>query len=136
MSDKPLVVLDTNVVLDWLVFDDARVATLAQQIERRELVWAVCPAMRRELTHMLGHTSLARWSPDAERALAVVDRLARWVPDPSGGGLASPRCSDPDDQVFLDLALTERAACLYTRDRALLKLARAARALGLSIQAP
>jgi len=136
MSDKPLVVLDTNVVLDWLVFRDAGVAVLAQQIERGEVTWIGCPLMRTELTHMLGHASLARWAPDSERALAVFDLLARRAPDPTGTGPVPLRCTDPDDQVFLDLALGTQATALFTHDRALLKLARRARPLGLSIRLP
>jgi predicted nucleic acid-binding protein len=46
------------------------------------------------------------------------------------------RCTDPDDQVFIDLALACKARWLLSKDRALLKLARRARALGLSIQPP
>ena len=136
MSDKPLVVLDTNVVLDWLVFREPRVAGLTLQIEHRHVTWIACPLMRAELQHMLGHASLARWTPDGERALAVFDSLTQQAPDPGLAGATRLRCTDPDDQVFLDLALCAGAEFLFTRDRALLKLARRARPLGLSIQVP
>ena len=136
MSDKPLVVLDTNVVLDWLVFHDASVLKLTQQIERGELLWIACPAMRSELAHMLNHHRLARWGSDAEQALAVFDRWAEPQRDPPEHGGVALRCTDPDDQVFLNLALAGRASWLFTHDRALLKLARRARPLGLSIQPP
>jgi uncharacterized protein len=136
MSDKPSVVLDTNVVLDWLVFRDARVAALAHQLERDEMSWVACPAMRTELSHMLSHRSLLRWSPDRQQALAVFDRFAQPRPDPVAAAPTPLRCSDPDDQVFVDLALAEGASTLFTHDRALLKLARRARPLGLSIQRP
>ena len=136
MSDKPLVVLDTNVVLDWLVFRDPGVAALVQQIEQSEVTWIACPLMRTELQHMLGHASLAHWAPDSKRALAVFDSLVRQAPDPGATGPVPLRCTDTDDQVFLDLALYAGASCLFTRDRALLKLARRARPLGLSIRVP
>ena len=35
-----------------------------------------------------------------------------------------PRCSDPDDQKFLELAAATRAQILVSKDRALLKLRR------------
>ena len=130
----PLVVLDTNVVLDWLVFRDPRVAALAAPLEAGALRWISCPAMRRELAHMLGHRSLARWAPDAEAALAAHDRHARLVPDPTPAH--RPRCSDADDQVFVDLALALPARWLLSHDRALLKLARRMRSAGVDVLTP
>jgi hypothetical protein len=63
-------------------------------------------------------------------AAAQAARLAecRRVAGP-GGDIASlecvlPRCRDPDDQKFLELARACRADLLLTRDRALLELAR------------
>jgi len=35
-----------------------------------------------------------------------------------------PRCADPDDQKFLELALAAGAQCLLSKDKALLQLAR------------
>ena len=35
-----------------------------------------------------------------------------------------PRCADPDDQKFLELALAARADVLITKDHKLLELAR------------
>jgi predicted nucleic acid-binding protein len=92
--------------------------------------------MRAELAHMLGHRSLARWSPDATVAMANFDRLSWAHPTPVAQAPAGLRCSDADDQVFIDLALAERAQWLLTHDRALLKLARRAAALGLRIVRP
>ena len=39
MSDKPLAVIDTQVLLDWLVFADARVAHWVAAVEQDELTW-------------------------------------------------------------------------------------------------
>jgi putative PIN family toxin of toxin-antitoxin system len=49
-----------------------------------------------------------------------------------------PRCRDPDDQKFLEVALAARADFLVTKDRALLDLARAVekRALPFRIVRP
>ena len=136
MSHKPIVVLDTNVLLDWLVFRDERVGSMARRILHGELAWIACPAMRNELVHMLAHPRLKRWAPDSEHALTVFDSLTGLQPDPIPSPGMGLRCTDPDDQVFVDLAITASASLLLTRDRALLKLRRRARALGLSIQTP
>jgi putative PIN family toxin of toxin-antitoxin system len=132
-APPPAAVLDTNVVLDWLVFDDARVAALAAAVESGGLRWLAAPPMRTELAHMLGHASLARWSPNAERVLTTFDRHALACEPPPPSRLV---CSDADDQVFIDLAVAQRAAWLITHDRALLKLARRARLRGVSVVTP
>jgi predicted nucleic acid-binding protein len=46
------------------------------------------------------------------------------------------RCSDTDDQIFIELALQHRAALLLTRDRAVLRLRRKAALHGLCIDTP
>jgi putative PIN family toxin of toxin-antitoxin system len=132
-ADRPAVVLDTNVSLDWLVFRDARVAPLAAAIEGGHVPWLACASMREELAHMLAHRTLAAWAPDRERALAIFDSMAQLQRAPPPRRLL---CSDPDDQVFIDLALAGRARWLVTHDRALLKLARRARTLGLIVLTP
>jgi predicted nucleic acid-binding protein len=47
-----------------------------------------------------------------------------------------PRCTDPDDQKFISLGLYTGARALLSRDRAVLRCARGARALGLEILTP
>ena len=44
------------------------------------------------------------------------------IPEPAAAA-GLPRCEDPDDQKFLELAWHARASHLLTRDKALLKLA-------------
>ena len=124
--------LDTNTVLDWLVFRDPGVAALVAAIEKGQLRWLACGAMRDELVRTLDYRSLARWKPDSERTLSTFDRYAKRLAQPSPAPL-NLRCSDPDDQVFIDLALEHQAQWLLTHDRALLRLARRARSHGVCI---
>jgi uncharacterized protein len=131
----PGVVLDTNAVLDWLVFGDPGMAAVAAAIQAGEVRWLVCPRMRDELMRALGYASLAKWQPDAARVLAQFDQLAITCAQPTTAP-TTPRCTDTDDQVFIDLALATRAQCLLTHDRALLKLARKAHTLSLHIEKP
>lgn len=128
------IVLDTNVVLDWLVFKDSLVQPIVDAIEQGQVQWVASAAMRSELHRTLGCDSLARWSPDSEQALAVFDRRATLLPMPPT--LPSVRCSDPDDQVFLDLSVAAGSRWLFTHDRALLRLARLARRLGVAVLRP
>ena len=132
----PKLVLDTNAALDWLVFVDPGMVTLASAVEGGRVRWLVSPRMREELTRTLSYPSLARWKPDSERVLSHFDRWARVCPEPLTPPAAALICTDPDDQVFVDLALTQGARWLVTHDRALHKLARHAAPRGLRIVRP
>jgi putative PIN family toxin of toxin-antitoxin system len=135
--DAPVMVLDTNVVLDWLLFKQATCATLAVGIQTRQWAWHATAPMRVELACVLARPQLARWNPDCERILSVFDQWAELMDAvPPAPACTSPRCRDPDDQKFIDLALRSGARWLLSRDRALLDLARPARARGLEIQTP
>lgn len=130
-----LVVLDTQVVLDWLVFRDPGVALLDKALEAGSMRWLTVPAMRAELEQVLWRGVGATRCPDRVAVVDTFDRLshevaARQPPDPP------LRCRDPDDQMFIDLALAARAQWLFTRDRELLRLARPARARGLTVIRP
>lgn len=130
---QPIVVLDTNAVLDWLVFGDPGMGALSQAVRAREVRWAATTSMRDELGQVLGRPALATRAATRPDALAAWDALADVQPEPP----TQPwRCRDADDQVFLDLALAVRACWLVTRDRALLELARKTALAGTHIIKP
>lgn len=129
------IVLDTNVWLDWLVFDDPAIGTLRQAL-RAGVQPVASAAMRAELADVLARPQFAL---DAAAQARCLQRFDRWVvPCEAGTPATAPalRCSDPDDQIFIDLARTRRAVALLTRDKALLRLARRAREAGLTICRP
>ena len=129
----PRVVLDTNVLLDLWVFDDPGTRWLAAAIAARRVAALRTVAIDVELMDVLGR---ARFGLDPERQrqiLAAWQATSECAPAPP---LAALICSDPGDQKFLDLALHARAALLFTKDRALLKLRRRAAPLGLAIARP
>jgi len=134
MAANDALVLDTNVVLDWLVFADPRVAALVAAIEAGSVRWLSCAAMREEFERTLGYRMLGKWQPNCERSLSKFDCYAEICPSPRT--LPALRCSDPDDQIFLDLAVATGSAWLLTHDRALLRLAKRAAALGVKVVAP
>jgi len=129
-------VVDTNVVLDWLVFRDPSSLPLAAAIGDRRHRWIATAAMRQELEHVLTRGNLERWQPDVASILATWDKLSVAVEAPVSPPVNPLRCTDPDDQKFLDLALQTGADALLSRDRAVLKLAGRARPLGLRILTP
>ncbi len=130
-------VLDTNTVLDWLVFADRACVAVAHHITSGRMTWHATSAMRDELAHVLPRPALARWQPDVPRVLASFDRHVILAPPHEHTGTSPrPLCKDPDDQKFIDLALAIGARWLLTRDRALLDLAAAARRAGVRILRP
>jgi putative PIN family toxin of toxin-antitoxin system len=118
------VVLDTQVWLDWLVFDDPLVGALreAQAAGRVEIV--IDEPCEAELVRVLAY-DLGKYSLDAEEQTRCIARsrgVARKVAPAATAGL--PRCKDPDDQKFLELAAAAGAHYLVSKDQALLALAR------------
>ena len=132
----PFAVLDTNVVLDLLVFADVRAQRLAESLDRQQLRWLATTAMIDELADVLTRPFVARWCADAQAVLVRVRGQCQLIEPPLPRGLAAPRCADPDDQKFIDLAWHWPAAWLFSRDRAVLDLARPARNQGLVITTP
>ena len=136
MTHKASVVLDTNVVLDWLVFRNPQCEPLTQAIEEGHLRWLVTEPMRDELAHVLGRGVVDAWAPNQTQLWESWRRLSKRVPSPeTTGDSLRLRCTDPDDQKFVDLALSS-AQWLISRDRAVLKLARQAQRLGLRVATP
>lgn len=131
---RPAIVVDTQVVMDWLVFDDARVQPLAAALASGTLRWLVAPAMRDEIRHVLGRGVAARYAPD----LALIEARFDAHSEDVEAAEPSPRlvCRDPDDQKFIDLALARGARWLVSRDKALLALAKRAKLRGLLIVKP
>ena len=128
----PRVVLDTNVLLDWRVFKDPLVEPVARAIGEGRVVWVATQRMLREWHLVWPRPVFARWQPDPEVAKAAFEPATLCEEAPRG----PLRCKDPDDQMFIDLSLHLGARWLLTKDAALLKLARRARALGCEVLAP
>ena len=129
-------VVDTNVLLDCWVFDDAAARPLWRAIEAARVRCLRSTDTDAELADVLQRAPFqARLAQRTLTAALLLDRwqaLAEAVPRTH----AAPwGCTDPHDQKFLDLAVSARAALLVTKDKALLKLARRARRDGLSILA-
>lgn len=135
--DPQIAVLDTNVVLDWLLFGNPQCAPLQQALTTEALRWVATAEMRDELGHVLASGRLDRWSPDLPLLWSQWDKYCVEVPaSPTASRAARLRCSDPDDQKFIDLAVTCGARWLLSRDRAVLKLKRRLRERGVAAMTP
>lgn len=129
-------VLDTQVVLDWLWFGDSHATAIGQAVLTGQLRWIWTTRMHAELAHVLPRLRPSASGVDCERVLTYSLEAAQLASAPAASATAALRCSDPSDQKFIDLALSLPRSWLFSRDRAVLKLARRAAALGCQIVEP
>lgn len=132
MSDPRAVVIDTNVVLDLLVFDDPASRPLKAELAEGRLRWLATAAMREELQRVLGYPQIARRllaQGAVETVLHTFDRHATLV---AVAPRAPWRCKDPDDQAFIDLAVAHGAA-LLSKDAAVTSMRKRLEVSGVAV---
>jgi len=118
-------VLDTNVWLDWLVFDDPAIAPIRAAVAAHRAEVYIDAACEAELERALGY-DLGTRAVDIAACLAECRRVAKTIGSalPDAERALLPACRDRDDQKFLEAARAAGAGFLLTRDKALLHLAR------------
>ena len=134
MTTKAPIVIDTNIVLDLFVFNDAATLPLKAQLAAGALDWLTTPPMRDELARVLAYPQivprLAFYQLSAHDVLAAFDQHTRVVDVASK---ASVTCSDADDQKFIDLAVAYQAM-LLSKDKAVTSMKKRLVALGVRVQ--
>jgi uncharacterized protein len=111
MTHSLILVLDTNVVLDWLVFRDAAVERLRDAIEQQRVRIVTHTAAIEELRRVLAYPQcklpaegqlelLSRYRESSQAAAMPADFALGNLLLPAN----FPRCRDADDQHFLALA--------------------------------
>jgi uncharacterized protein len=150
----PRVVLDSNVWIDILVFDDPATRPIAEALEAGRIDAVIDSRCFAELARVLDYPQFERFAIDKAVALARVEGWTTSIAPPLPVDPASadqtvadagesvvavklPQCRDRDDQKFLELAHRARADWLVSKDRELLRMAkRIARDFGFSIGLP
>ena len=134
MMVKPPIVIDTNIVLDLFVFNDAATPLLKARLAAGELDWLATVPMRIELARVLAYPQivprLAFYQLSADAVLAAFDQHTRVV---EVAPKASVTCSDADDQKFIDLAVAHKAM-LLSKDKAVTSMKKRLVALGVRVQ--
>lgn len=128
-------VLDTNIVLDTLVFRDPRTHALRAAVFdeplKPDLLWQATAPMREELARVLAYphiaVRLAFHGLQAAQVLRQFDTRAHIVPV---APKAPATCKDPDDQKFIDLAVSH-GATLLSKDKAVLCMRKRLMKLGV-----
>jgi putative PIN family toxin of toxin-antitoxin system len=121
MSLAPFVVLDTNVVLDWLVYQDKRVAPLIEALNAGQMRLASDEACLMELVDVLSREKIRASAEQRHSALASYRRMAHMT-EAEIAPATLPQCRDPDDQKFIELAVRCGARALVSRDKELLRM--------------
>lgn len=118
MSAVPRVVLDTNVVLSALVFAGGRLAKVRHAWHDQRFQPLASAATADELARAIAYPRF-KLSPAEQQEL-----LADYFPYCSVVAMPAkppkvPQCRDPDDVMFLHLAITGNADYVVTGDKAL-----------------
>jgi putative PIN family toxin of toxin-antitoxin system len=129
-----IVVLDTNVLLDLFVFNDFRAIHLKEALITHRVTALVTPKMIEEFTDVISRPLFALDKATQENILLQWSSLAKIVSDESLT-TAPWKCQDSDDQVFLDLAYTNRPCTLISKDNAVLAFSNRAAQEGVLITA-
>ena len=134
-EQKAPVVIDTNIVLDVFVFNDAAARPLRKALEAGELDWIATQPMRDELARVLTYRHivprLAFHQLSASDVLAAFDHHASLREVAVKARLT---CSDTDDQKFIDLAVAGKAL-LLSKDRHILSMSKRLLAHGVRARA-
>lgn len=133
-------VVDTNVVIDWLMFNDPYMNPLRERvIDKRIIVLTHAPAID-ELKRVLAYKQLKLTPLRQDEIFSRYMSLTEEVNLPAGASLKNlmmpsqfPRCRDRDDEHFIALAYHQKADALVSRDNAVFGLKSRAAKFGLTI---
>lgn len=136
-------VLDTNIVLDWLVFRDRNTLELQRAVSERGVQLITHRPALEELRRVLGYPQ-CKLDPSAQHEILQRYQSATTLAElPAGFALDQlllpaqfPRCRDRDDEHFLALTYHARADALVTKDKMVLRLRKRALRFGVTILNP
>jgi putative PIN family toxin of toxin-antitoxin system len=136
----PRIVLDTNVCLDLFVFRDPLCSHLLAAMRSGAVQAVTREDCREEWLRVLHYPQLPIDDQLRPTVSDAFDALIQLLPPEAstiGEDTCLPRCGDPDDQKFLELAFASQARWLLSKDKELLKLDRRTSNTGLfSIRLP
>jgi uncharacterized protein len=127
-------VIDTNVLVSALVFSNSRHVPLREAWQTKRITPLLSIATYRELKKVLCYPMFKLSDDQINEGIAHLGPHVEWITIDREAIEALPKCSDRDDQKFLNVALCGKADALITYDRALLKLRK--RPLPFTIASP
>ncbi|WP_108468735.1 putative toxin-antitoxin system toxin component, PIN family [Polynucleobacter difficilis] len=133
MTDiKPRLVLDTNVILDLLVFKDPSAEPLRLMLDAKIVDAVRSEASMLELVDVIQRPIFKLSQQEQEMILQAWESLTRLLENTAIES-APFICRDLDDQIFLDMAYSIRPAVLFSKDLRVLELRVSAKGHGVEI---
>ena len=114
------VVFDTNTVVSALLFEHGQLSWLRDHWRSRDVTALVSKPTVDELIRVLAYPKFDLNKTEIEALLADYVPFTSVITVPPQ--LQSPKCSDINDQMFIDLAIQGQAGILITGDRVLLAM--------------
>jgi putative PIN family toxin of toxin-antitoxin system len=129
---KPRLVLDTNVILDLLVFKDPSAEAIRLLLDTNQVDAVRTLASMAELIDVIGRPTFKLSQENQEAIVQAWESSSRLL------GTADIKqapftCRDRDDQVFINMAYSLRPALLLSKDLRVLELATIAKHHGVEI---
>ncbi len=129
---KPHLVLDTNVILDLLVFKDPSTEPIRLLLDAQQVDAVRTPASMAELIDVIGRPAFKLSQEEQETIREAWESSSRLLED-AAIEPAPFTCRDPDDQVFINMAYSIRPAFLLSKDLRVLELQAIAKRYGIEI---
>ena len=129
---KPRLVLDTNVILDLLVFKDPSAEPIRLALAAKQLDAVRTPKSMAELMDVIGRPAFKLSQEEQDIILQTWESVTRLLENTAIES-APFTCRDTDDQIFLDMAYSARPALLLSKDLRVLELQAIAKRHGVEI---
>nr|MDP9124725.1 PIN domain-containing protein [Pseudomonadota bacterium] len=110
-----LIVIDSQSLFDWMVFRNPVCSQWGSALTGQDWEWIFTSEMKAEFDFVAAKGFGERWPVDAEAVASAWRLHGRRVETPPPAGAADRlRCTDADDQKFIDLGIAARAHTLVT----------------------
>ncbi len=114
--------IDTNILLDIVYFDDPKIQILKKALENKQIEAWSCALIWDEFLDVLRRPA---FYTDEVSYLRMMAQARCYFQFETNNIPPSPfKCKDKDDQIFIDLAVSKAPCWLISRDLEVLKLAR------------
>lgn len=127
------VVLDTNIVLDVLVFEEEQCAALRAALAGDRVRIHATLGMRNELERVLDYPNIKKRREQRQLSVpSVLNTYDKWVDQSAPPPKIEFTCKDSDDQCFLDLAAHHQCP-LISKDDAVLVMRKRMATIGVTV---
>lgn len=120
----PTAIFDTNICLDFFVFHDPVSCLVLEHIKAGKLYAVTRNDCREEWLRVLDYPQLSIEESAKKQAIEDFDRFIHVIEPEKKDKHLLPVCTDRDDQKFLEIAYDAGAQFLFSKDKAVLKLAK------------